>query len=258
MTPDEALAECEATVRHFDPDRYFASLFAPASRRPLLFALYAFNHEIARAAEVAREPLMAEIRLQWWREAVEAASRGQPPAHPAAIGLAEIFARASLPLDWFEKLVHAHAREPDPFAERFALESFADATSAAVMRIAAWLLAPESESPGLAREAGIAYGLARTLRTLPFFAARGKLAGLDPTRASQAIAQISAAARTHLSNARQGKIPKRLLAAVLPAALVPSYLAQAGRMRHVFDRRVEVSPLRRQLVLFRAAALGRL
>src|SRR5215472_9165520 len=89
MTPAAALAACEATVRRADPDRYFAALFAPAAKRPILYALYAFNHELARAGEMARDSLAAEIRLQWWRDALEAARECRPPAHPVAVGLAE-------------------------------------------------------------------------------------------------------------------------------------------------------------------------
>jgi len=41
-------------AREADPDRYFASLFAPARQRPYLHALYAFNHEVAHVAESVR------------------------------------------------------------------------------------------------------------------------------------------------------------------------------------------------------------
>ena len=34
---------CEDLVREADKDRFLASLFAPAERRPALLALYAFN-----------------------------------------------------------------------------------------------------------------------------------------------------------------------------------------------------------------------
>ena len=62
-------------VRRHDPDRFLTALFAPAERREALFVLYAFNHELARAREVAREPMLAMVRLQWWREVVEGARR---------------------------------------------------------------------------------------------------------------------------------------------------------------------------------------
>src|ERR1041384_3406995 len=61
---NSAFAACEAMVRRADPDRYFSALFAPAETRPLLFALYAFNHELARIGEVVHQPMTGEIRLQ--------------------------------------------------------------------------------------------------------------------------------------------------------------------------------------------------
>ena len=57
-----------------DPDRHFATLFAPARARENLALLYLFNHELARAREVASNQMLALIRLQWWREVVQ----GQP------------------------------------------------------------------------------------------------------------------------------------------------------------------------------------
>ncbi|HUE65423.1 MAG TPA: squalene/phytoene synthase family protein, partial [Rhizomicrobium sp.] len=82
-----------ASVRSADPDRYFSALFAPASLRPLLFVLYAFNAEVARVAETVREPMLGAIRLEWWRESAEGASRGAPRHHDVARGLAALFAQ---------------------------------------------------------------------------------------------------------------------------------------------------------------------
>ena len=62
-------------VRRHDPDRFLSALFAPPEKRPALLALYAFNHELARAREAAREPALALIRLHWWREVVQGAPR---------------------------------------------------------------------------------------------------------------------------------------------------------------------------------------
>src|SRR5579872_4109903 len=69
-------------VRRHDPDRYLTALFAPPDRREVLFTLYAFNHELARAREVVTEPPLALIRLQWWREVVEGARRRHEVAGP--------------------------------------------------------------------------------------------------------------------------------------------------------------------------------
>src|SRR5271154_5336809 len=96
---DAALANrLAASVRAADPDRYFSALFAPAQLRPFLFALYAFNAEVARVAETVREPMLGAIRLEWWRETAEGAARGAPRNHDVARGLALLFAARAVAL----------------------------------------------------------------------------------------------------------------------------------------------------------------
>src|SRR6185436_14744881 len=77
-----------ALVRRHDPDRFLTALFAPPEKRDALLALYAFNHELARAREVVSEPPLALIRLQWWREVVEGAERRHPVATPLSVAIA--------------------------------------------------------------------------------------------------------------------------------------------------------------------------
>ncbi|HEX4080936.1 MAG TPA: phytoene/squalene synthase family protein [Rhizomicrobium sp.] len=278
MSPEDAFAACEATVRRFDPDRYFATLFAPARKRPPLFALYAFNHEIARAAEATREPMMAEIRLQWWREAIEEARLGRPHAQPVVIALADLFARTSLPRGEFEALVDARSAEisPTPFADLSALETHAQATASRLMRLAAIILDPAAEADLLTREAGIAYGLAGILRSIPFHAARDRcflpadLLGangiapadvLSPRNregAANVMSAVAQSAARHFARGRQMPVPKHVLPAILPASLVPGYLRHIMRSPRDLRSAGDVSQLRRQLVLLRAMVLGRL
>ncbi len=82
MQAQSELSPMGALVRRADPDRFLTALFAPAARREDLFTLYAFNHETARAREVTREPMMAMIRLQWWREVVEGTRKTHDVASP--------------------------------------------------------------------------------------------------------------------------------------------------------------------------------
>jgi phytoene synthase len=259
MKREEALAACETTVRRSDLDRYFASLFAPAGKRPSLFALYAFNHEIAHAVEIAREPMMAEIRLQWWREAIEEAYEGRPRAQPVAIGVSELLGRGQISAGALEALIDARAEEisSGPFADLAALEFHAHATSGALMRIAAQLLDLDAGVEELTREAGIAYGLAGILRSIPFHTARGKnflpADMLAAEGSTGAISRVARAARNHFECARRLSVPKVVVPAILPASLVPAYLSRVA----LGDGR-DISLFRRQLILFRAAWIGRL
>ena len=73
----DSFDQCEALVRAADKDRFLATLFAPARYSRALFSLYAFNVEVARIRELAREPMPGEIRLQWWRDVFSAAGGGK-------------------------------------------------------------------------------------------------------------------------------------------------------------------------------------
>src|ERR1700749_4725932 len=114
----------ETAIRTADEDRYHAALFAPADRRVHLFTLYQLNHELARVAETVREPMMGAIRLQWWRETIEAAREGKPRDHDLARALAQMSPAHDLPFDLFDRMIDA--REMDAaditFADLKALE----------------------------------------------------------------------------------------------------------------------------------------
>ena len=84
---DENYRHCEALVRAADKDRFLATLFAPADKRGPLFALYAFNAEIASVRDRAREPMPGEIRLQWWRDVINGERTGEAAANPIAAAL---------------------------------------------------------------------------------------------------------------------------------------------------------------------------
>ena len=266
---DAALANrLAASVRAADPDRYFATLFAPAAKRPLLFALYAFHAEVARIAESVREPMLGAIRLEWWRETAEAASKGSVRNHDAARGLAALFADRTIALSELEALIAARAFDSsaDRFADFAALEAYLDSTSGGLMRLAAKILGGGPETT--LREAGLAYGLTGLLRALPFHNNRHKLylpldllsalnvapeaffhlEESEPRRMS-AVRQVALSARDHFLAARKAPKPGNALAAILPAALVPVYLRRLGR---------DVPIHRRQMALLAAAMKKRL
>ncbi|HEX4303098.1 MAG TPA: squalene/phytoene synthase family protein [Rhizomicrobium sp.] len=237
----------EDLVRRADPDRYFAHLFAPAQKRPLLLALYAFNVEIARVADTVREPMMGEIRLEWWRETLAGARQGMPRNHDVARALTALLTTVDLPGELFEAMIAARSFDSssEAFADRVAAEAYCDATSGNLMRLAARILGGEADD--VAREAGIAYALAGMLRALPHYASRHKLFlpldllaplhltpqeifhGSDSRKTKAAVNQIALWAREHLKNARAKRVPRDLLPAFLPATLVPLYLRRVTR-----------------------------
>lgn len=95
------------TVRKHDPDRFLLGLFAAAERRPALWALYAFNHEIAKTREVVTNTQLGLIRLQWWRDALAAIyDGGAVPQHQIVEPLAAAIRQYNLPREAFDNLVY--------------------------------------------------------------------------------------------------------------------------------------------------------
>ena len=83
-------AYCAELVRQQDSDRYLTALFAAAALRADLFALYAFNVEVARGREAVSEPMLGHIRLQWWRDAIAECFSGTPRHHQVVEPLAAV------------------------------------------------------------------------------------------------------------------------------------------------------------------------
>ncbi len=237
---------CAEQVRLHDRDRYLTALFAPDSRREALFALYAFNLEISRVRETISERLIGEMRLQWWRDVLEAAYAGsKPPAHPVAEALAAAISRHKLERALFERLIDARVRDLDdePPADLQALLGYARDTSAPLVRLALGVLEVSDGGATAAADAvGIAYALTGLLRAVPFHASQkrlylprtlceaasldlDKLFALKPDPALPEVVQsIAATARTHLTQARKHAVPRAALAALLPAAVADAAL----------------------------------
>src|SRR5262249_61867743 len=116
--------------RH-DADRFLTALFASAGRRNALFALYAFNYELARIGEACTEPLLGRIRFQWWRDAGAGIYAGQPPRHQVVSALAEAVATRGLDRSLLDGIIDAREADLDavPPADVPALLGYAESTA---------------------------------------------------------------------------------------------------------------------------------
>jgi phytoene synthase len=264
---------CESLVREADRDRFVAALFAPAPHRRALHALYAFNVELARVRELAREPMPGEIRLQWWRDVLGGLRVRE--AGPVASALLATAVRYRLPLTVFTDMIEARSFDlyDDPMGSLAELEAYANKISSALMRLAAQVL-NEGNQPGFddaLRHAGIAYAIAGLLAAFPLHSARRQLyvpldlmqrhgarpedvfAGIVTPELSAALAELRDVARAHLSQIQIAGIPAALMPAFLPAALTAPMLK---RLEHnagdPFSPRA-LPQWRRQWLLWRAA-----
>ena len=273
----DAYAYCEALVREADKDRFLASLFAPANRRPHLFALYGFNVEIARVGQVAHEPLAGEIRLQWWRDALSGRAPGEAAANPVAAALLDTIARCGLPAAPLDALIDARARDlyDDPILTLSELEAYGRATASTLFGMAARILDRGAAPDDVADPAGVAYALAGLLKAFPRHAARGQIylptetlerhgvagaevaAGTAGPGLRAALAEIAGQARERLAQAagRWQSVSPGARPAFLPLAWVAPLLARIERNPDPFVP-IELPQWRRQWLLWRAARRG--
>lgn len=248
------LSYCAEQVRRQDRDRYLTALFAPTDRREDLFALYAFNLEVAKTAEVVSEAMLGQIRLQWWREAIDEVYSGRPRAHGVIEPLARTVERRGLPRAPFDRLIDAREADltDDPPADLAALERYAEATSAGLFALALGALGcPSDDGPSadLAHHLGLAWALTGLARAVPFHARRQRCylplevmraAGLDPAdlyamrpspALSRAVETLVVRADEHLETARalRPKLPPSAKPLLLFAPLAASHLRRLRR-----------------------------
>ncbi len=252
-------AYCLDQVRCFDRDRYRCLLFAPEPARSRLFALYAFNLEVAKVRETVSEPLIGEIRLQWWREAIAEFSAGTVRAHPVAEALAAAMAEHPIRAALLERILVAREfdlgdRPPENLA---ALEDYAEGSSGALQCAALDALgAATSAADVAATRIGIAWALIGLLRAVSFHARQRRLylptdaltaAGVDIDRLFEGqpgpglavvASTLAERAAAHLAEARRlrTEIPPAARPALLPAVLADTYRRRLERAGYeLFD-----------------------
>jgi phytoene synthase len=167
--PKADTEDLEDMVRRVDPDRWLSSRFiGDAAARADVIAIYAYDHELARAPKVASNALLGEIRLTWWREALDEIYENRPVrAHPGAQALARAVEHRGLPRETLETMIDARYREldPTPMNEAEVLDWARD-TAGLAAQLAAQILDPTTEAK-MALAGGSAWALGKRLPENP-------------------------------------------------------------------------------------------
>jgi phytoene synthase len=271
-----------AAARAGERDRYLAALLAPAPERAGLLALAAFASEAGRVPSlVKREPAIGEIRLQWWRDALQASDEGVRTGNPIADALRDAMQRHDLPRALLLDVIEARSFDVngEDMADEAGLQAYLWKSEGALFALAGRILAPEpAASQQAATACGHAYGLARLLLDLPRALAQGRLA-LPRTRLDAAgvvpqellageggnkvaglLADLHAEARRNVALGRQhvADMPRKARVAFLPLALVEPYLRALERPgRDVLRQPADIAPLTRVGRIAVAHWLGR-
>ena len=227
-------------VRRVDPDRWQASRFIgdPVARADVI-ALYALNYELARVAGGVSNALMGEIRLTWWREAMEEVAAGKAPRkHPNV----EALAASRFDPNALAALADARFTDLDegPLKDEAAVMAYVDGTAGALAVLAARRL-DASADPHAVKGAARAWGLSGLWRLKQ--AGRSRL----PESWTQADVKQRVEAQLKAARGEIKRLPVAAFPAVAPTALARAYAA--GR---------EMSELEKKARLTFSVATGRL
>ncbi len=199
------LDACARLVERGDPDRFRAAMAAPPEAREALFPIYAFNLEVARAPWVTKESLIAEMRLQWWRDVLANAVAGAPPlAHEFAGPLASLIQARRLDVAPLDAVIEG--RRIDIEARPLAaseLPDYLEATAGQLLWASCVALGEDATLRDAVLAVGRAGGLASWLVALPELTARGR--GIEDPATLRPIVE---AALADLAHARRSTFRK--------------------------------------------------
>ncbi|MEM6461421.1 MAG: phytoene/squalene synthase family protein [Pseudomonadota bacterium] len=270
-------------LREGDRDRYLCALLVPENVRGSFSALYAFNLEIARIRESVSDPMLGELRLQWWRDVIGGKARGDAMANPVAAALIDTMYNHALQPGPLLNMIDARQFDlyDDPMPDRNTFEGYAGETASTLIQMSVNAVDPQSASGtgDAAGHAGVAQLVAGTLLLLPTHRARGQIfvpgdildaCGLDrdgflaakqTDRIGNAVQGFIALGREHLAAARYSMeaVPKSAFAAFLPAATVQQVFDKAEKLGGaILEQPLAIPQWRRQWRFWRAARRGRI
>lgn len=238
-------------LKKADPDRYRAALMADVQGRQDLLILYAFHYELSKVPDVTSEPMLGQIRYEWWREAIDEIYTGRElRRHEISTPLAELLQRTEVPRFWIDRLIDGRARDldPQPFKDMEDAHTYARQTSGQLLQIAVKILGGTSDEAIL--QAGEAWGLTGLARSYRYYHDR-ILQNLDFEDLIVAAAKRYAAGK--------GTVETRIFPAVAYTALVPKFLARMRRAGFEPQTQgVKYGPLAKQYRLLVAGLRGRI
>lgn len=256
-TVDDDIIACADLVRRADPERFLAAMAAPVAARHVLFPIYAFNVEVSRAPWLTQESVIAEMRLQWWRDVLDEIAQGAAVRrHEVVTPLARVLDSTGAAL--LDSLVAARRWDiyRDPFEDAAHMRAYLEQTAGNLMYAAARALGPVGAE--VVRDAGYAQGLANWLRAIPALEQAGRIPLTDGR--PEAVRTLALGGLDRLRRARAGRgdvcVPAR--AALLPAWIAGPVLRRAAAVPgRVADGGLDPAPGRSRLALMARAMTGR-
>ncbi len=267
-------------LREYDPDRYISTYFAPKEKQAALLTLYTFFQDIQKIPDLVSEPILGEIRFQWWRDILNQGD-GKKSGNPLADGLFEIIEEYDLPKMRLIAFIDATSflLSGELMPDEKALQIYLNKTFGTSFYISGCILDPSGSKHinEFALEAGQAYGLAMLLKSIPNHLSKGRLflpadklkqynidmekvfSGEETQGLRELIREFCTVSENQYKklSTEMHNIPDTMHSSFLPIALISSYIKQLKSKDHKVLRNVsQINPLYRLWRYWRASAFG--
>ncbi|KAH6569673.1 hypothetical protein BASA50_002131 [Batrachochytrium salamandrivorans] len=250
---------CMDLVRSHDYEQFLATLFVSAPARPAAWAIKAFNVETALIRDVVSQANIREMRIQWWRDAIDRTFQGSPPNHPITKTLAKTLEKTRLSKMWFTKILSARESnmKDTQYNTMTDLEAYAENTVSSLIYLQLEALGiSDLNAEHAASHSGKAIGIATALRGTPFNVSKRRfylpaeimsqhsvvteeIFRFGPNeKLADAIFTIATRANDQLLTARtfSKDVPKEATATLLPLVIAHNYLTNLEKANfNVFD-----------------------
>lgn len=254
MTMDYSV--CAALVEKGDPDRFTATMAAAPEVRGGLFALAAYNLELARAPWASKEPMIAEMRLQWWRDLIDAIDKnGSPQSHEISEPFTQVVREHKLSCFFLDEMAAARRWDAysDAFEERAAFDRYIDHTTGHLMWLACQTIGANAQDEKAVRDYAYGVGVANWLAAVADLVDRGKIPLLDGRPKG-----IMALATQGLERLQSANPPRKLAPALRWGwQSVPLLSMAIKHPERVGDGTLYLSEFKRKFRLFRKTMSGR-
>ena len=250
---NDQILYCKDLVRRRDRDRYWCALLTAQPFKNDLFVLYALNAEISEIGFSVTEPLIGQMRLRWWLDALTLIYDGNPPQNPIALALSELVSKKAVSRSMLEHLIEGRERDLDdqPMETLKALKSYAVETSSNLIELSLAITGINNDvSRHTAHHLGVAWALLGTIRSIPFNIQRNRILlpvelcekhgfssqslldqgylGQSPDGMQGVVFELMSDIQNHLNQARSSwiQIGRKFTSPLLIATLADGYLAE--------------------------------
>lgn len=236
-------------LKHSDPERYRAAVFADRNSRNNLNIIYGFHYELAKIPEIASDNLVGSIRYQWWREVVDSIySNNSLNEHYILQYLSNIIIQHEIPRYWIDKLIDGRERDLNStsFSDLNEAKSYCRNTSGTLMKIATKSIGINPNEGVL--KAGEAWGLIGLARSYKYYH-KTMLSNINFNEICNEASDIYYSALIDLKHS-----PDKIFPAVAYITLIPKFLEKLQNEKH--KPRVDpiiLSPLSKKICLLKAA-----